>query len=93
MSTNDNCVYCGESTAFGSGRFVNRLSVDEGWGCAECSGFECDRCDIQIYLDDDVTPEECGLEEFADGSFHVCEDCLTTDEQDMLKKERSGYDE
>lgn len=49
----DPCVYCGESTAFGSGRFVNRIGVDDGWGCAECSGFECDACDQQIVLDCD----------------------------------------
>ena len=91
MNTDANCVYCGESTAFGSGKFVNRLPVDEGWGCAECSGFECDRCDTQIYLDDDVMPMDCGLEEFADESAHVCEDCLTTDERGLLRTRRAEY--
>lgn len=53
----DRCVYCGESTAPGSGRFVNRLGADadvmtnsgrrvmvDGWACAECWAVECDRC-------------------------------------------------
>jgi hypothetical protein len=53
----DPCYYCGESTAFGFGRFVNRLPVENGWGCAECSGFACDECDKQIYLDADVRDE------------------------------------
>lgn len=53
----DPCTYCGESTAFGFGKFVNRLSVDDGWGCAECSGFSCAECDKQIYLDADVSDE------------------------------------
>tara|TARA_Y100000401_G_scaffold115844_1_gene120300 strand:+ start:821 stop:1336 length:516 start_codon:yes stop_codon:yes gene_type:complete len=91
MSTNDNCVYCGESTAFGSGKFVNRLSVDEGWGCAECSGFECDRCGTQIDVDFDVKPRDCGLEEFADGSSYICEDCLTTDERSPFRTRRAEY--
>lgn len=56
----DACVYCGRSTSFGSGNglFVNRIPVDtgevDGWGCAECSGFECDQCGEQIYLDHEV---------------------------------------
>jgi hypothetical protein len=69
MSSNiDPCVYCGESTAFGFGKFVNRLSVDDGWGCAECSGFECDGCDKQIYLDSDVSD--------SNGEGHYHEQCV-----------------
>lgn len=86
----DPCVHCGESTAFGHGKFVNRIPCDDGWGCAECSGYECDRCDTQIYLDCDVTPEQCGSddEEFSDGTRHVCEDCLTPDEAKAYRSER-----
>lgn len=59
---NTNCVYCGESTDFGAtrsdgtliGKFVNRIPVDDGWGCAECSGYGCDECGKQIYLDHEV---------------------------------------
>ena len=27
----DKCVYCGEDTSFGSGRFVNRIPADANW--------------------------------------------------------------
>lgn len=78
----DPCAHCGKSTAFGHGKFINRIGHDDGWACAECSGYDCDRCDKQIYLDCEVTPEECGIasDEFTDGTRHVCEDCLKDDE-------------
>lgn len=65
VQSNDLCVYCGESTAFGARRedgslvlkFVNRIPVDGGWGCAECSGYECDACGKLIYLDTEVRVE------------------------------------
>ena len=78
MTTTDNCVYCGESTAFGAtradgsliGKFINRIPVDngewDGWGCAECSGFECDECEKQIYLDHETRVEF----EDEDGKYH-----------------------
>ena len=37
MTIIDPCVHCGESTAFGYGKFVNRLGWDDGWSCAECA--------------------------------------------------------
>lgn len=56
----DPCVQCGQSTAFGFGRFVNRLWVDGdgehiGYQCIECLGsvFDCDRCDEPIPFDED----------------------------------------
>ena len=56
----DPCVECGQSTAFGFGRFVNRLWVDGdgehiGYQCIECLGsvFDCDRCDEPIPFDED----------------------------------------
>lgn len=75
---NTDCVYCGESTEFGAvrsdgtliGKFVNRIPVDtgdiDGWGCAECSGFECDECEKQIYLDTEVRVEFVD----EDGKYH-----------------------
>tara|TARA_B110000459_G_scaffold13591_1_gene13336 strand:- start:322 stop:612 length:291 start_codon:yes stop_codon:yes gene_type:complete len=51
--TIDPCEICGDSTAWGSGNFVNRLGWDEGWACAKCAGYECDACDKDIYLDED----------------------------------------
>lgn len=89
MNKVDPCVHCGESTAFGSGRFVNRISSDcengnFGFACADCSGYDCDRCNKPIYLDCEITPEQCFGEDandfFKDGNRHICEDCLTNDE-------------
>lgn len=57
MTITDACVYCGRSTAFGSGMFVNRIPIDDGWGCAECSGFECDECNESIYIDTEIRVE------------------------------------
>ena len=57
-NTIDPCEICGKSTAFGSGKFVNRLGWDDGWACAECAGYECDACEKQIYLDADITDKE-----------------------------------
>lgn len=44
----DLCTECHQSTAFGSGRFVNRIpsdnGVEQGWMCEECQCLECERC-------------------------------------------------
>jgi hypothetical protein len=89
--TLDTCVHCGHSTAFGSGRYVNRIPVDDGWGCAECSGFECDRCAKPIYLDADVTADQCDFDAYADcfldGAVHVHEACLTATEGQHFRGE------
>ena len=37
----DPCVECGLSTAFGSGKFVDRIPTDDGYKCAICAGMEC----------------------------------------------------
>jgi hypothetical protein len=87
----NNCVYCAQDTSFGSGKFVNRLAHDDGYACAECAGYVCDRCDEQIYLDEDITANKCGSgygpwdDEFADGAVHVCRSCLTINEWRALK--------
>ena len=66
----DYCVECLQSTAFGTGRFVNRIPADrdvedekgnylgrrDGYLCPECNFWECDRCDEKIYCDEDCTP-------------------------------------
>lgn len=56
----DPCTYCGRSTAFGSPDmlFVNRIPVDDGWGCRECTGYECDECGGNILLDEEVRVDE-----------------------------------
>lgn len=66
----DPCVYCGRSTALGSGLFVNRIGADredyhegtyvDGYACAECAGFDCDECGQSIYLDTEVRTEPYG---------------------------------
>mgnify|MGYP001375351317 CR=1 FL=1 len=54
----DPCIYCGCSTIFGSGRFVNRIPADrlcdetnatvDGYECAECGTPPiCMECDIE----------------------------------------------
>ena len=63
----DPCIYCGLSTAFGSGRFVNRIPADrenyetgeylDGFACAECGGYECNECREQIYIDTETRVE------------------------------------
>ena len=85
----DACIYCGESTAFGSGRFVNRVGAidsfgDDGWSCAECLCFDCDRCGLKIGFGEDIDPYDCGLEEFSDGADKICDECLTPAEANLL---------
>lgn len=82
----DPCVYCGESTSFGSGRFVNRIGVDDGWGCAECSGYECDECEQQIYIDCEIRVEytdEHG--EYHYGNYH--EECYNREKHGLMDTE------
>jgi len=63
----DPCVFCGVSTAPGSGNFVNRTGADntwrlldgtelylDGWQCPECQCEECDACGKKA-LEYDVT--------------------------------------
>lgn len=74
------CVYCGHSTIFGLGRFVNRIPVFgthedpdmEGYSCAECMAFDCDRCREKIPLDEDIL--------LKDGDTRVHPECCTKKE-------------
>lgn len=87
MTIIDPCTYCGESTAFGAtrsdgsliGKFINRIPVDDGWGCAECSGFECDECEKQIYLDHEVRVDFTDpiTGKYRYGNYH--EECYTAE--------------
>ena len=100
----DRCVFCGEDTSAGSGRWANRIPADcdtestakdgtvifadgdhrDGWACAECMAWECDRCDQKIGCDEDISASDVFGEEkdeFDDGSWKVCEDCLTDSER------------
>jgi hypothetical protein len=76
----DPCVYCGESTAFGAGRFVNRIPADRQCysSGAGVDGYACNEC---------MTPpfcEECGVNPPNDDHFR-CEQCEETHrlEEDM----------
>ena len=48
----EDCIECGHSTAFGSGRFVNRLPADngerDGWLCPECLAETCETCGEEV---------------------------------------------
>jgi len=51
---------------------------------------DCDRCDNKIPLDEDFTPyqiygETSDVEEFSDGAYRICEDCLTPKEKQLME--------
>jgi len=87
----DLCVHCFDDTSFGSGKFVNRVPADttidasegdiyirlDGYSCAECLSFECDRCPEKIGMDEDFYLEET--------DERVCENCLTFAERARLE--------
>ena len=73
----DPCVHCGESTAFGYGKFVNRLGWDAGWSCAECASLDCDICDEKITLDED--------RRWSESLFACHEECLTEDQNTIYE--------
>jgi len=67
------CVNCGQYS-------------DLGDCCYDCAGRECDRCDKQMSIDEEITPHdvfgedyydkpECS--EFSDGAYNLCSDCIT----------------
>lgn len=51
-SVADPCFGCGASTAFGSGRYVNRIPADktaegqDGYLCAECDLYDDDKYEV-----------------------------------------------
>jgi len=52
IDVGDRCIECDESTAFGSGRFVNRIPADngekDGWLCADCLAETCETCGEEV---------------------------------------------
>lgn len=68
----DFCTECHQSTAWGSGKFVNRIPSDngfeQGWMCEECQMLECNRCGESTldywYVDNGEAVET------------VCEECI-----------------
>ena len=83
----DYCVECLQSTAFGTGRFVNRIPADrdvedeegnylgrrDGYLCTECNFTECDRCNEKIYCDEDFTPYDVYRPDEVHSSVEVAE--------------------
>ena len=83
MTVIDPCTHCGKSTAFGSGRFVNRIPSDDGYSCANCLAIDCDRCGDPIPLD-----EDCFLDEWGEQRAHY--ECLTAEEKAKHDKENNN---
>lgn len=64
--TPQTCVDCGDSVAWGSGKFVNRVPATDGWICADCQAIECDHCgepttewDHPVYPDHEIWCQDC----------------------------------
>ena len=66
----------------------------DGYACPDCSGFDCDRCDEMIYIDEDLTPDcvygcdtdDRANDDFSDGAFRVHEKCLTKQEKQTMER-------
>jgi hypothetical protein len=99
----DYCVDCLQSTAFGTGRFVNRIPADrdvedeegnylgvrDGWLCPECNFWECDRCGEPIYCDEDITARDV----YGDDTERDFSDgAYRVHEECLTKKEKELFD-
>ena len=100
----DYCVDCLQSTAFGTGRFVNRIPADrdvedeegnylgnrDGYLCPECNFWECDRCDEKIYCDEDITARDV----YGDDTERDFSDgAYRVHEHCLTKEEKEKFDE
>ena len=75
MTNSELCLWCGEDTSFGSGRFVNRIPASrqdgiddeyrDGFQCAEC---QCEKCDVCKQIKEDY--------EFTIDCDVICQDCI-----------------
>ena len=94
----DPCDFCGESTAPGSGNFINRVPGYDGWQCPSCQLLECDRCSIKTddyYLgggqwgDEDVLCSDChSMSFFVEGILESRPKSISLrDAMDFLKVE------
>lgn len=84
IDVGEHCVDCGDSVAWGSGKYVNRIPADNGvktgFMCADCQCVECDRCGEPTL----EYHSEAGDEPFSDADF-VCDDCLTPEELEKIE--------
>ena len=77
------CVNCGQHS-------------DLGDCCYDCACRECDRCDKTIPFDENISPSDVFdaqsvREEFSDGAYNICVDCMTPAEiLAMNNSERRG---
>jgi len=64
----DNCIYCNEPTAFGSGNFVNRIPADthdddgtyrSGFMCSNCQCEPCHHC--KELIDDFIIADDANF--------------------------------
>lgn len=85
----ERCIECNESVEWGSGNYVNRVPADNGiksgFKCADCCGIDCERCGEMIGLDEDITPDRCGLEDFDDGAHFIHYECMTAHEKQLME--------
>ena len=64
----------------------------DGYACPDCMMLDCDRCDKQIPLDEDLTPrdifewEKGGNGDFSDGAYREHEECLTKQEKQTMER-------
>ena len=70
----------------------HEIGMRDGYLCCECGGFECDRCGEKMLIDEDVMSDQVYGEdagtlsrEFPDGAIHICEDCLTPKEKQLME--------
>ena len=65
----------------------NWLGQRDGWLCAQCNRFECDRCGGFIECDEDITAYDVYAQhtDFHDGAYRVHEECLTPEEKELLE--------
>ena len=61
----------------------------DGYACADCMSWECDRCDEMIPMDEDISAYDIYGEEKSlldDQSWKVCESCLTSSERKIYEQ-------
>ena len=66
-----------------------QIGMRSGYYCPKCGGYNCDRCDEPIWVDCDYMADCCygeDVDEFPDGAVHICEDCLTPKEKQLMEE-------
>lgn len=75
IDVGEQCIYCDQSVAWGSGLYVNRIPADDGektgFACSTCLLMECDVCGE---LSSDIGSSD--MTSFKDVADVVCDDCV-----------------